>query len=188
MKEIEDKKIEVIECDSTIKFIKMLGFEVRCVGVANSDEYYYCANDVLRALGYKQGNWRTTLKRKCDSVIKCNALKYRGQAQNFIDEGDVYTLIIGSKLPEAIKFQDWVFDEVLPSIRKNGFYIMPGRELEFVSKMFPSFSESVLVKIAKELLEKQKNGKYIEVGNRVREIQDKRLLDKALQLDNKRVK
>jgi len=42
---------------------------------------------------------------------------------NFIPEGDVYRLIIRSKLPAALKFEKWLFDEVLPTIRKQGMYI-----------------------------------------------------------------
>lgn len=41
----------------------------------------------------------------------------------FITEGDVYRLIVHSKLPSAERFEHWVFDEVLPSIRKNGVYM-----------------------------------------------------------------
>lgn len=41
---------------------------------------------------------------------------------NFIPEGDLYRLITHSKLPNAEKFESWVFDEVLPSIRKTGEY------------------------------------------------------------------
>ena len=41
-----------------------------------------------------------------------------------IPEGDIYRLIVRSKLPSAEKFETWVFDEVIPSIRKNGGYIL----------------------------------------------------------------
>lgn len=41
-----------------------------------------------------------------------------------IPEGDIYRLIVRSKLPSAEKFETWVFDEVIPSIRKNGGYIV----------------------------------------------------------------
>lgn len=44
------------------------------------------------------------------------------QATKFIPEGDLYRLIIRSKLPSAEKFERWVFDEVLPELRKNGSY------------------------------------------------------------------
>lgn len=41
---------------------------------------------------------------------------------SFIPEGDLYRLITHSELPSAEKFESWVFDEVLPSIRKHGMY------------------------------------------------------------------
>jgi transposase/prophage antirepressor-like protein len=45
------------------------------------------------------------------------------QEMSFIPEGDVYRLIVHSKLPSAERFERWVFDEVLPSLRANGIYI-----------------------------------------------------------------
>ena len=49
---------------------------------------------------------------------------------SFIPEGDVYRLIVRSKLPSAERFERWVFDEVLPSIRKTGGYIAGQEELD----------------------------------------------------------
>ena len=46
-----------------------------------------------------------------------------------ISEGDIYRLAIKSKLPNAEKFETWIFDEVLPSIRQNGGYIFGQEEL-----------------------------------------------------------
>ena len=89
---------------------------------------YAVANDVLRSLGYKEGNWRTTLSRKCkkDGVAKCNIIDSLGRKQeiNCINEGNIYRLIVSSKLPQAEEFEKWVFDIVLPSIRKDGAYII----------------------------------------------------------------
>jgi phage antirepressor YoqD-like protein len=45
------------------------------------------------------------------------------QAKNYIPEGDLYRLIVRSKLPSAVRFEELVFDEILPSIRKTGGYI-----------------------------------------------------------------
>ena len=45
------------------------------------------------------------------------------QQLSFIPEGDVYRLIVHSKLPTAVRFEHWVFDEVLPTIRKHGGYL-----------------------------------------------------------------
>lgn len=46
----------------------------------------------------------------------------RNQDKKFIDEGNLYRLITRSKLPQADEFEEWVFEDVLPSIRKHGIY------------------------------------------------------------------
>lgn len=107
--------------DIIIKNHEIFG-EVRFLII--NDKEYAVANDILKALGYAEGGWRTTLSRKCKHVTKCNTPTNSGEQEvNFIPEGDIYRLIVGSHLPEAEKFESWVFDEVLPSIRKNGYYI-----------------------------------------------------------------
>ena len=56
-------------------------------------------------------------------VVKYDILTEGGrQAVNFIPEGDLYRLIVHSRLPAAERFEKWVFEEVLPSIRQNGGY------------------------------------------------------------------
>lgn len=50
------------------------------------------------------------------------------QKTKFISEGDVYRLIVHSKLPSAECFESWIFDEVLPTIHRTGSYIMEGSE------------------------------------------------------------
>ncbi|KOY64547.1 phage antirepressor KilAC domain-containing protein [Clostridium sporogenes] len=94
---------------------------VRMIKINNKP--YAVANDVLKALGYAEGSWRTTLSRKCKGVTKCNGLKINGIEVNLIPEGDIYRLITGSHLPKAQKFESWIFDEVLPQIRQTGGYI-----------------------------------------------------------------
>lgn len=82
----------------------------------------FCGNDVAKALGYS--NTRDAISRHCKGVVKCDILTNSGtQSVSFIPEGDVYRLIIRSKLPSAEKFENWIFDEVLPQIRKTGGYI-----------------------------------------------------------------
>ena len=49
----------------------------------------------------------------------------RETEMSFIPEGDVYRLICSSQLPTAEKFERWVFDEVLPTIRKHGAFMTP---------------------------------------------------------------
>ncbi|MBY6877519.1 BRO-N domain-containing protein [Clostridium botulinum] len=100
---------------------------------------YAVANDVLKALGYAEGSWRTTLSRKCKCVTKCNGLKVNGVEVNLIPEGDIYRLITGSHLPSAEKFEVWVFDEVLPTIRKTGGYV--ASEDLFINTYLPYLDE-----------------------------------------------
>ena len=85
----------------------------------------FCGSDVARALGYT--NPRDALARHCRGVVKRDTTDSLGRTQetNFIPEGDLYRLITHSKLPDAEKFERWVFDEILPSIRRNGMYATP---------------------------------------------------------------
>lgn len=83
---------------------------------------YFVANDVASSLGYS--NPRDAIARHCRGVVKRDTPTSSGiQSMSYIGEGDLYRLITHSKLPSAEKFESWVFDEVLPSIRKNGGYI-----------------------------------------------------------------
>ena len=93
---------------------------------------FFCASDVAKALGYV--NPYAAVKRHCRGpltkregvVQKVNQYGDAGEQVveiSFITEGDVYRLIVHSKLPSAERFEHWVFDEVLPSIRKHGVYM-----------------------------------------------------------------
>ena len=86
----------------------------------------FCGSDVARALGYKRPN--DALKQHCRSGATAFHRPIvdqlgREQQARFITEGDLYRLIASSKLPSAQQFESWVFDEVLPSIRKQGGYM-----------------------------------------------------------------
>lgn len=81
----------------------------------------FCATDIANALGYS--NPRDAVLRHCRAVVKRDApISGKMQEINYIPEGDVYRLIVSSKLPGAERFEHWVFDEVLPSIRRTGTY------------------------------------------------------------------
>ena len=85
----------------------------------------FCASDVAKALGYAKPenaigrHCRCTLKRGTPHPQSPNKM----MEMVFIPEGDVYRLIVHSKLPAAVRFERWVFDEVLPTIRKHGGYL-----------------------------------------------------------------
>lgn len=83
---------------------------------------YFVANDVARALGYKRP--ADAVSAHCKGSVKHRYLTEGGEQElKIIPEGDVYRLVIKSQLPKADEFEHWIFDEVLPSIRKNGGYI-----------------------------------------------------------------
>lgn len=83
----------------------------------------FVATDVATALGYKRPN--DAVQQFCNGAVNHRIVKdslNRNQKVRVIYEPDVYRLIFGSKLESAITFQNWVFDEVLPTIRKTGEY------------------------------------------------------------------
>lgn len=82
-----------------------------------------CANDVANALGYK--DVKDALERHCKMPAVYKQLGTKGGRQDtrMIYEPDLYRLIVGSQLDDAVKFERWIFEEVLPSIRKTGEYV-----------------------------------------------------------------
>ncbi|XCB30431.1 phage antirepressor KilAC domain-containing protein [Arcanobacterium hippocoleae] len=83
---------------------------------------YFCGRDVATALGYTNTN--KVIQDHCKGVPFRYPLETTGGIQQvrFITEGDLYRLIMSSKLPAAQAFESWVVDEVLPSIRRTGMY------------------------------------------------------------------
>lgn len=83
---------------------------------------YFVANEIATILGYASP--KNAIARHCKGALKRCYLTNGGEQElKLIPEGDVYRLVVRSKLPSAERFESWVFDEVLPSIRKNGGYI-----------------------------------------------------------------
>ena len=116
----------------------------------------FCASDAAKALGYARPN--DAVQAHCLATVKRRSTIYgsREQEINFIPEGDVYRLIVHSKLPSAEKFERWVFDEVLPTIRMHGAYMTP----ETIEKalLTPDF----LIKLAQRLKEEQEMRQKLE--------------------------
>ncbi|MCB1160542.1 MAG: hypothetical protein KDK45_23785 [Leptospiraceae bacterium] len=84
-------------------------------------EIWFCLKDVLKSLEVK--DFRTE-RLETKGLIQNHALTNGGlQKLTFINEPNLYRVIFRSDKPEATKFQNWVFETVLPSIRKNGSYL-----------------------------------------------------------------
>ncbi|MCF2705838.1 phage antirepressor [Arcanobacterium haemolyticum] len=101
--------------------------QVRTIVDENSN-ILFCGKDVASALGYENPAKAVRDHARQDGGPKrypiVDALG-RTQQAHFITEGDLYRLIASSKLPSAVEFERWVFDEVIPSIRKHGAYMTP---------------------------------------------------------------
>lgn len=127
---------------------------------------YAVANDVAKALGYTNPSKATN--DHCKNSIKVWGNDSLGRRQEFkaIPEGDIYRLIIRSKLPGADKFERWVFDEVIPQIRKTGGYIPVTQEM----------SDAEIMARALEISQrtiKQKNAIIKEQEERIEYLEDK---------------
>lgn len=94
----------------------------------------FCANDVAKALGYKIP--KDAISAHCKgAVIRRLPTAGGEQPVKFIPEGDIYRLAAKSELPGADKFESWIFDEVIPSIRKTGSYTAKEHPITSYQKM-----------------------------------------------------
>ena len=116
--------------------------------IEENGKYLFCGTDVAAALGYS--NSRDAIIRHCRYVVKRDAphpqSPDRKISMTFIPEGDLYRLIVHSKLPSAEQFEQWVFDEVLPTIRKHGAYLTREKLWEVAT------SPEALMKLCSDLL------------------------------------
>lgn len=106
---------------------------------------YFPATQCAVLLGYK--NPQEAIREKCKGVRKTLTPTNGGtQTVNYIPEGDLYRLIVSSKLPKAEEFERWVFDTVIPQIRHNGGYI--GNAKELITKT----ATAVVTEVMKQIL------------------------------------
>ena len=110
----------------------------------DDNKILFCASDIAKALGYARPADAVTAH--CKGAVKRRLLTKGGEQETkFIPEGDVYRLIIRSKLPAAEKFERWVFDEILPAINKHGGYLTPDKIEEVL------LNPDTIIKLATDL-------------------------------------
>lgn len=110
--------------------------EIRTIEI--DEKPYFVGTDVAKALGYS--NPRKAILDHCKGVTKRDTPTSSGiQSMSYINEGDLYRLIMKSKLPSAEKFESWVMDEVLPTIRKTGSYQKPLTTVEQIQVIATGF-------------------------------------------------
>lgn len=117
--------------------------EVRTIN--ENGKILFCGSDVAKALGYVKPH--NAIASHCKGITlkqgigvqtgikKDGTPSYQIIEMTFITESDLYRLIASSKLESAQKFESWIFDEVLPTIRKTGGYV--ASEQLFVDMYLP---------------------------------------------------
>ena len=147
--------------------------EVRVAGT--SENPLFCLADVCKILGLRVDAVQSRLT---DAPIRIGVTDSIGREQqmNFVNEKNLYKVIMRSDKPQAEPFQDWVCGEVLPSIRKHGAY-MTNDTLE-KALTSPDF----LIQLATNLKEEQQ--KRIEAERKVTEAAPAVAFTKAVQSAN----
>ena len=123
--------------DNTIKtFVNEEFGSVRTI--EENGKILFCGSDVAKALGYRRP--KDAINAHCKGAVKRRLLTNGGvQEMKMISEGDVYRLISHSRLPSAEKFESWIFDDVLPTIRRTGGYV--ASEDMFIENYLPFLDE-----------------------------------------------
>ena len=153
------------------------GQQVRTVTI--DGEPYFVGKDVAEILGY--ANNRDALVKHVDDEDKqTSQIATAGQKRSMtvINESGLYSLILGSKLPQAHDFKHWVTSEVLPTIRKHGAYMTPAKIEEVLT------DPDTIIQLATQL-KQEREGRLI-AEQKVNELTpkatyyDKVLADKSL--------
>ena len=150
--------------------------------VEEDGKVLFCGSDVARALGYKRP--KDAISAHCKGTVKRRIGVRTGTKadgtpavqnieMNFIPEGDIYRLAAKSELPGADKFESWIFDDVLPSIRKHGAYMTP-ETLEAAI-----LNPDTMIKLCTALKEEQDKRKALEVKNAALTVDNQIMAPKA---------
>lgn len=136
------------------QLFKFKGRQVRTVTVG--EEPYFVGKDVAEILGYKKPENAIANhvddEDKTTTLIQGNGSNYKSKAV-IINESGLYSLILGSKLPQAKEFKHWVTSEVLPTIRKLGG---KGIDSSYRQRLKSQLENELLIKAvkAKSLIKK----------------------------------
>ena len=133
------------------KFVFANANEVRVV--MRNNEPWFIAKDVCEILGTRTDTVRQIVGNKRVTTVNPNLIgvgNHGGRDILIVNEAGLYSLVMQSRKPNAVKFQDWVVEDVLPSIRKHGVY-MTDRTLA-IMKNDPDY----IYRIAEMLVEEKR--------------------------------
>ncbi|QXN60127.1 hypothetical protein KUA24_60 [Vibrio phage HNL01] len=138
--------------------------------VMYEDKPHFIGNEVCKILEY--ANLSEALKYHCKSLIKLNyskmlelGMEAKPTGIQIIPEKDVYRLIMRSRMEKAEEFQDWVMDEVLPTIRKTGGFVSDIDQI--MDTFYKGESEDVRATIRAGLVYRKENQHKVDFANDV---------------------
>ena len=139
---------------------------------------YFPATQCAKIIGHQ--NPARAVRKYCKGVTKMVTPTEGGtQEINYIPEGDLYRLIVSSKLPAAERFERWVFDEVLPALRKNGSYGNVNLEETVTKAVTMAVRETV-----KQLIPVLKNQNPIQEDTHMRRLKQSKIAQLDPELRN----
>ena len=147
--------------------------QIRTAGT--SEEPLFCLKDICRVLELQVGNTKKRLNER--GIYSINTPTYNQfgaeviQEMVYVNEQNLYKVIMRSDKPQAEAFQDWVCGEVLPSIRKNGGYIATNEEddAEMILAKALKVADATIKRKEQQLLEqKEQIDKQIKTINKMK--------------------
>ena len=147
--------------------------QIRTAGT--SEEPLFCLKDICRVLELQVGNTKKRLNER--GIYSINTPTYNQfgaeviQEMVYVNEQNLYKVIMRSDKPQAEAFQDWVCGEVLPSIRKNGGYIATSEEddAEMILAKALKIADATIKRKEQQLLEqKEQIDKQIKTINKMK--------------------
>ena len=147
-------------------------------------EPWFCGKDVAERLGYVDPS--SVISKRVDDDDK-TTLPIRQDGSNyqtnvsFINESGLYTLVLGSQLPEAKAFRKWVTGEVIPSIRKHGMYATPVTIENMIADL--DFAISLLNTLKEERIARQQAEEAKAIAEKERDVYSD-MVDDVMQDDH----
>jgi prophage antirepressor-like protein len=140
--------------------------------VHEDEKLFFVAKEVAESLGYS--NTRDAIIKHCKGGRDLRLPSSGGiQLTKIIPESDLYRLVMKSTLPSAEKFQDWVMEDVLPSIRKIGMYATDNvvdkflADPDFAIKLLTEYKEEKQKRLEAEQLQREAEIKYNQAEERL---------------------
>ena len=157
---VNNPKCNFFTSAPVLQLFNFEGYKIRVVGTPENPEWV--ARDIANALRIAQSTLSTRLRKMPPSWKGIYSIDTEGDRQKMttVKEPGLYALIFRSNKTEAVKFQQWVFEEILPSIRQTGCYKLPDkamRRLQVVKELIKLKQEntlnSQLVNICNDLID-----------------------------------